>query len=191
MSKIDINLYSRQIYTYGIDIMEKIIDLKIIVVGLRGLGIEIAKNLILAGPKQLTIYDKNICTINDLSSNFYIDECDISKKRRDYACLEKLSLLNPYVHVDICQDDNLFKIINNYNFIVITEIQNYNYLFELNEYCRKNHIGFLYTGILGLSGFLFNDLGDKHMVFNQNGLDKKKKKYMKYILIKKMESILN
>ena len=171
MSKIDINLYSRQIYTYGIDIMEKIIDLKIIVVGLRGLGIEIAKNLILAGPKQLTIYDKNICTINDLSSNFYIDECDISKKRRDYACLEKLSLLNPYVHVDICQDDNLFKIINNYNFIVITEIQNYNYLFELNEYCRKNHIGFLYTGILGLSGFLFNDLGDKHMVFNQNGLD--------------------
>ena len=38
MNKIDLNLYSRQICTYGIDIMEKIINLKILVVGLRGLG---------------------------------------------------------------------------------------------------------------------------------------------------------
>ena len=171
MNKIDLNLYSRQICTYGIDIMEKIINLKILVVGLRGLGIEISKNLVLAGPKQLTIYDKNLCAINDLSSNFYIEEFDISKKRRDIACLEKLSLLNPYVQVDICQNDNLLDIIKNYNFIIITEIQNYNFLFEINKYCRENHIGFIYTGIFGLSGFLFNDFGDKHIVYNQNGLD--------------------
>ena len=83
MDKIDYNLYSRQIYTYGIDTMEKIINLKILIIGLRGLGIEIAKNLVLAGPKQLTIYDENLCTINDLSSNFFINESDILKKRRD------------------------------------------------------------------------------------------------------------
>ena len=74
---MDTNLYSRQIYTYGIDTMEKIISLKILVVGLRGLGIEIAKNLILSGPKEVSIYDRNICKINDLGSNFYIEENDI------------------------------------------------------------------------------------------------------------------
>ena len=171
MDKIDYNLYSRQIYTYGIDTMEKIINLKILMIGLRGLGIEIAKNLVLAGPKQLTIYDENLCTINDLSSNFFINESDILKKRRDIACLEKLSLLNPYIQLDICQDKNLFNVLNHYNIIVITEIQNYNYLFEINKYCRENNIAFIYTGIFGLSGFLFNDFGDKHIVTNKNGLD--------------------
>ena len=171
MKKIDYNLYSRQIYTYGIDTMEKITSLKILLIGLRGLGIEIAKNLVLAGPKQLTIYDENLCTINDLSSNFFIEENDILKKRRDIACLEKLSLLNPYIQVDIYQDKNLFNVLNRYNIIVICEIQNYNYLFEINEYCRKNNIAFIYTGIFGLSGFLFNDFGNKHIVTNKNGFD--------------------
>jgi ubiquitin-activating enzyme E1 len=60
MDSIDTNLYSRQIYTYGLDIIEKIINLKILIIGLRGLGIEIAKNLILAGPKEVSISDKKI-----------------------------------------------------------------------------------------------------------------------------------
>ena len=49
--KIDENLYSRQIFTYGKETMDKIVNLKILIIGLRGLGIETAKNIILAGPK--------------------------------------------------------------------------------------------------------------------------------------------
>ena len=45
-NKIDENLYSRQIYTYGKELMDKIVDLKILIMGLRGLGIEVAKNII-------------------------------------------------------------------------------------------------------------------------------------------------
>jgi ubiquitin-activating enzyme E1 len=52
MKKFHKNLYSRQIFTYGIDTMDKIINLKILIIGLRGLGIEIAKNIILTGPKK-------------------------------------------------------------------------------------------------------------------------------------------
>lgn len=37
---------------------------------MRGLGIEIAKNKILAGPNSISIYDPNITKINVLSSNF-------------------------------------------------------------------------------------------------------------------------
>ena len=171
MKQINTNLYSRQIYTYGIDTMEKIINLKIFIFGLRGFGLEIAKNIILAGPKQVTLYDNSICSINDLNSNFFIEEKDISNKRRDAACLEKLSSLNPYVSVDICQNNDLINAIKNYSFLIITEIKDYNYLFKVNKYCRENNIGFIYTGIFGLSGFLFNDFGDKHLVYNQNGLD--------------------
>ena len=91
---MDTDLYSRQIYTYGLDTMEKIINLKILIVGLRGLGIEIAKNLILSGPKEVSIYDRGVCKTNDLGSNFYIEERDINVKTREKACYEKLKLLN-------------------------------------------------------------------------------------------------
>ena len=47
MEKIDTDLYSRQIITYGKDLMEKLINLRILIIGLRGLGIEISKNLII------------------------------------------------------------------------------------------------------------------------------------------------
>ena len=92
---MDTNLYSRQIGTYGLDTMKKILNLKIIIIGLRGLGIEICKNLILSGIKKILIFDDNICKITDLSSNFYISEEDIDKKRRDESCLTQLTNLNP------------------------------------------------------------------------------------------------
>ena len=51
MRKIDTILYSRQIRTYGIEIMKKLQNLKILIIELRELGIEVAKNLILIVPK--------------------------------------------------------------------------------------------------------------------------------------------
>jgi molybdopterin/thiamine biosynthesis adenylyltransferase len=36
------------------------------------LGIEIAKNLILAGPKQVSLYDPVFVTLSDAGRNFYV-----------------------------------------------------------------------------------------------------------------------
>ena len=58
--KIDTNLYSRQIGTFGIETMGKLIKMNVLIVGARGLGVETAKNLILAGPKSVTLYDPTI-----------------------------------------------------------------------------------------------------------------------------------
>ena len=168
MDKINTDLYSRQIFTYGMDIMEKIANLKILIVGLRGLGVEIAKNLILAGPKEVSLYDRNICKINDLGSNFYINENDINKKTREEACYKKLCSLNPYVNVEI-YEGNIKSNINKYNLIIITEIMKLDELYEINDICRKNKIGFIYALNLGLTGFLFNDFGDNHIINDING----------------------
>lgn len=45
--------------------------MKCFIQGLRGLGLEIAKNLILAGPKSVIVYDPTVISIADLGSNFY------------------------------------------------------------------------------------------------------------------------
>jgi ubiquitin-activating enzyme E1 len=61
--QIDTNLYSRQIGTFGLETMGKLIKLKVLIVGMRGLGVECAKNLILAGPASVDIYDPTTVTI--------------------------------------------------------------------------------------------------------------------------------
>jgi ubiquitin-activating enzyme E1 len=146
--------------------MDKIINLKILIIGLRGLGIEIAKNIILAGPKEVSISDKNICQISDLGSNFYINEKDINKKTREEACLNKLQTLNPYVIVKIHKDIYDIKM---FNLIIITEMLSLEDLFSIDAICRKNNINFIYTLNLGLTGYLFNDFGKEHYIFDING----------------------
>ena len=55
---------------------------------MRSLGVEITKNIVLAGLNKVIIYDPNISKINDSSSNFYLSEEDVeSGKRRDEAII--------------------------------------------------------------------------------------------------------
>lgn len=126
MNNIDTNLYSRQIKAYGIDTMLKLQNLRILILGIRGLGAEVAKNIVLSGVKEVKIKDENICEINDLGSNFYLNEINIGQ-RRDISCLQKLKELNSYVNVDIFKG-NLSEDILNFDVIIITEIMNENIL---------------------------------------------------------------
>jgi len=80
--QIDTDLYSRQIGTFGIETMGKLIKMNVVIVGLRGLGVEVAKNLILAGPKSVTLYDPDHAKLSDLGANFYLKEEHVGKTTR-------------------------------------------------------------------------------------------------------------
>ena len=99
--KVDDDLYSRSIFTYGMETMKKLSTMKVLIVGMRGLGVETAKNIILSGPGEVDIFDPSLVKINDLGSNFYLSEEDVGKKNRDDASVGKLSKLNPYVKVSV------------------------------------------------------------------------------------------
>ena len=171
MKNLDTNLYSRQIRTYGIETMAKLQNLRVLIIGMRGLGIELAKNVILSGVKEVKIYDKDICKINDLGSNYFISEKNIGDIR-DKSCLQKLKELNSYVNVDIL-NGNLIENINNFEVVAITEIMDEDVLFTIDEQCHKNKIGFIYCLNLGLSGFIFSDFGEKHLINDYTGKEKK------------------
>ena len=174
--EINDDLYSRQIGTFGMETMRKLVQLKVLIIGMRGLGVEIAKNIILSGPKSVTIYDEFYPTINDLSSNFYISEDDVGKRSRDQACLDKLKGLNPYVTVELLRfpptNDfmSLFqKTLLNYNVVVYTELFNTNFLINVNKFCRDNNIKFIYALNFGLVGYIFSDFGNNHIIFDESG----------------------
>lgn len=48
--------------------MQRMSSSNVLVIGVRGLGIEIAKNIILAGVKSVTIFDKEPVSYDDLSA---------------------------------------------------------------------------------------------------------------------------
>ena len=175
--KIDEELYSRQIIFLGLETMEKISSLKILIIGLRGLGIEIAKNIIVSGPKMVNIFDPNPVEITDLGSNFYLSENQIGE-RRDKSCLLKLSKLNKYVEVNYLEEKNIDNIINmivgEYNVVVVTEIINKRQIISLNDICRKNKIYFIYSAVCGLSSFVFTDFGPDFIIYDENCFKKRK-----------------
>lgn len=65
--KIDEALYSRQLYVLGHEAMLQMLSSSVLIVGLKGLGVEIAKNLILGGVR-VTLYDPSAVHISDLGS---------------------------------------------------------------------------------------------------------------------------
>ena len=54
----------------------------VLVSGLGGLGIEIAKNIALAGIKSLTAHDVHATTVQDLGTQFFLSEEDIGRNRQ-------------------------------------------------------------------------------------------------------------
>jgi len=51
--------------------------LRVLVIGLKGVGVETAKNLVLGRPAAVTVWDDGVVEIADLGTNFYVHESDV------------------------------------------------------------------------------------------------------------------
>ena len=166
---IDTNLYSRQIGTYGMETMGKLIQMKVLISGLRGLGVEIAKNLILAGPAKVLLHDDADIEIRDLGANFYLTEEDLKmKKTRAEACQAQLAELNPYVAVEVHKGPITEELIRNFSLIVLTE-SSQSEMIRLNKLCRSGSVGFIAANCFGLAASVFVDFGDAFTCRDKDG----------------------
>jgi ubiquitin-activating enzyme E1 len=77
---IDESLYSRQLYVLGHEAMRKMAQSNVLISGMRGLGVEIAKNIILGGVRSVALHDQGVAEYQDLSSQFYLTEADVQGK---------------------------------------------------------------------------------------------------------------
>ena len=94
--------------------------------------------------------------------------------RRDEACLTNLIKLNPNVNVNIFQSyEDLKRNIKNFDVVIITELNDLEYINEINQICRNFKKKMIYSSVLGLSGFIFNDFGDEHIIINKTGEEPK------------------
>lgn len=165
--EIDEGLYSRQLYVLGHDAMRRMATSDVLISGLGGLGVEIAKNVILGGVKSVTLHDNTACTIEDLSSHFYLTESDIGKNRAE-ACCHHLSELNTYVPTKAYTGQLTDEFINSFRVVVLVDCS----LEEQQRIAALTHtsnIALIIASTKGLFAQVFCDFGKGFRVVDTTG----------------------
>uniref|UniRef100_A0A672SK45 E1 ubiquitin-activating enzyme n=1 Tax=Sinocyclocheilus grahami TaxID=75366 RepID=A0A672SK45_SINGR len=164
---IDEGLYSRQLYVIDHDAMRRMGKADVLIAGMRGLGVEIAKNVILAGVRSVTIQDDGVVEWRDLSSQFYLKEADLGQNRA--LCSEKqLSSLNVYVRVSAWTKKLDEDFLSKFQVVVLTNSPLEEQL-RVGAFCHSNNIKFIVADTRGLCGQLFCDFGESFEVRDTNG----------------------
>jgi len=165
--KIDESLYSRQLYVMGHEAQRRMAVSDVLIVGMNGLGVETAKNVILAGVKSVSLHDNALASWADLSSNFYIKEQDIGRGRAD-ICASKLSELNPYVPISVLTGELTPEKINPFKVVVLIDVP-FAIQVSLTDYCHANKICVIVSDVRGVFGNIFCDFGENFTCFDVNG----------------------
>ncbi|KAH6810535.1 ubiquitin-activating enzyme 1 [Perilla frutescens var. frutescens] len=166
---IDEDLHSRQLAVYGRETMRRLFASNVLVSGMQGLGVEIAKNLVLAGVKSVTLHDEGTVELWDMSSNFVFSEKDLGKNRA-LASVQKLQELNNAVAISTLTTKLTKEQLSNFQAVVFTDI-NLDSAIEFDEYCHNHQppIAFIKTEVRGLFGSAFCDFGPAFTVFDVDG----------------------
>ena len=166
-TEIDESLYSRQLYVLGHEAMKKMANSNVLISGMKGLGIEIAKNVVLGGVKSVTIHDTENATWYDLSSQFFLRENDIGKNRAT-ASVNRLSELNNYVPVSANSEPLTESILKQFQVVVLTNSLQEEQI-KVGQFCHDNGIKLIVADSKGLFGEVFCDFGQSFWVNDSDG----------------------
>jgi len=168
-------LYDRQIRLWGLDAQKRLRASRILVIGMKGLGCEVSKNLVLAGIKSLKMVDDGVVTVEDATSQFLAPRDKVGTNRAE-ASLERVQQLNPMVEVTADsgnikeKDGDFFKEFD----IVIATTCDKEELIRINSLCRKENVMFFGGGLFGFFGFSFMDLVQHEYVEEESKKNEKK-----------------
>ena len=168
--EIDESLYSRQLYVLGHEAMKRMGSSNVLIVGLKGLGVEIAKNIALAGVKSLTLHDPQPAAIADLSSQFFLHVDDVGKPRAEVTA-PRVAELNSYTPVSVLKSRSLtddLSQLSKFQVIVLT-LTSLKDQVKISDYCHQHGIYLVIADTFGLFGYIFTDFGKNFTVGDVTG----------------------
>ncbi|KAH6850004.1 hypothetical protein B0I37DRAFT_323396 [Chaetomium sp. MPI-CAGE-AT-0009] len=170
ISADEIALYDRQIRLWGMKAQEKIRNANILLITMKALANEIAKNLVLAGIGSLTILDPDPVTPSDLGAQFLLsEETTPLGTNRAAAASVALQRLNPRVRIHVDTVDVRFKppsFFAPFDIIIATDLDSPT-LNIINTATRLHSRPFYAANSHGLYGFLFADLIEHTFVISR------------------------
>ncbi|PTB41367.1 uncharacterized protein TrAFT101_010021 [Trichoderma asperellum] len=167
----EIALYDRQIRLWGMAAQAKIQNANILLITIRALANEIAKNLVLAGVGSLTVLDSAIVTEADLGAQFLLSEVEnpVGQNRAEAASVA-LRKLNPRVQVVVDPEGVKSKgpsYFANFDIIIATDLDPDSFNL-INTATRINGKAFYAAGTHGMYGFIFSDLIEHDYVIERD-----------------------
>jgi molybdopterin/thiamine biosynthesis adenylyltransferase len=172
--------WSRYIGAMGIEAVAKQATSKVFLSGASAAGIEVSKNVVLAGCKSFTLHDTKKASNYDLCGQFFLHPNDIGKNRAE-ASIKRLQQLNSYVRCNAetftlpKTEEEMVKLgLDQYNIICISEVD-YETAIAINNFCRKKTIKFIYFDVRGPFSRIFNDFGEEFIVLDKDGEDLKER----------------
>jgi len=167
--QIDEGLYSRQLFVLGKEAMERMAKSSVLICGMGGLGIEIAKNVILSGVKGVTLQDTATVTKADLGAQFFLREADVGTNRAA-ACFQRAAELNSYVAMRQETGPLTEDLIQEHSVVVLTNSSLAEQL-QVNAWCRaaSPSIAMIIADARGLYAQIFTDFGPKFSVVDTTG----------------------
>jgi ubiquitin-activating enzyme E1 len=153
----------------GHDAMRRMQASNVLISGIGGLGLEIAKNVTLGGVKSITIHDSQMLTHDDLATHYFASESDLGKNRAQ--CTQPhLAELNTYVPVRVLDPSKELTVddLKNYQVVVLTQSSTQKQI-EFGKFCHENSIKLIIAQTRGIFGQIFCDFGDNFEVVDTDG----------------------
>uniref|UniRef100_UPI00358E6EF8 SUMO-activating enzyme subunit 1-like isoform X1 n=1 Tax=Myxine glutinosa TaxID=7769 RepID=UPI00358E6EF8 len=152
--------YDRQIRLWGLEAQKRLRTSRLLLVGLQGLGAEIAKNIILAGVKSVTLLDDSQVSAVNTRAQFLVPH-GVAGIGLAEASLQQAQLLNPMVEVKVehgsvaSKPDEFF---SQFDAVCLTACILED-LLKICDLCHSKSIKFFAGGAFGYHGYMFADLG--------------------------------
>lgn len=166
----EIALYDRQIRLWGMKAQERIRNANILLITMKALANEIAKNLVLAGIGSLTIVDHEVVTEPDLGAQFFLNSSHLGLNRAE-AASAAIQRLNPRVKIHVSTADIRTQgasFFSQFDIVIATDIESPNTLNLINTATRVNSRPFYAASSVGIYGFIFVDLIEHDFVISRN-----------------------
>ena len=159
LDKNQIERYSRQIIlkNIGASGQKKIIESKVLIIGMGGLGCPAAEFLTRAGVGFLGVIDSDNVDLSNIHRQSLFDMEDLKKPKVD-AAKKKLKQINPKTkiksHKIRLSQKNFNNIVNQYDYIV-DATDNFKTKYLINDFCKISN-KFLVTGAISkFDGHIF------------------------------------
>ncbi|XP_061828312.1 SUMO-activating enzyme subunit 1 [Nerophis lumbriciformis] len=155
--------YDRQIRLWGLDAQKRLRGSRVLLVGLGGLGAEVAKNLILAGVKGLTMLDHEKASEELCRAQFLVPVSKYGQSRAQ-ASVERAQTLNPMVEVRAqigLIEDMPESFFLPFSAVCLTGCSRA-VMVRVDHICAEHNIMLFSGDIHGYYGYMFCNLGPEH-----------------------------
>ncbi len=154
LSKEEMIRYERQLMLFGESGQEKLMNSKVAIVGLGGLGSAVAYYLAAAGVGTLRLIDKDNVELSNLNRQILHWTKDIGLKKIESARY-KLEALNPEIKFEVqatnVTRENVSEVIGDVD-VIVDCLDNFQTRYVLDEYAHEKDIPLVHGAIEGFYG---------------------------------------